>query len=163
MYIGKSYNNYSGLFGQRPQAIARVMGSDKYPDINGTVWFYTTVAGVLVVADIKGLPRSAEKCDKRIFGFHIHSGSSCGTSVNEPFSEAGTHYDPDGCEHPYHAGDMPSLFGVGGNAFSAFLTDRFSVSEIVGKTVVIHAEADDFTSQPAGNSGERIACGEIKG
>ena len=39
---------------------------------------------------------------------------------------------------------------------------RFTVEEIVGKTVIIHSNADDFTTQPSGNSGEKIACGIIK-
>lgn len=45
--------------------------------------------------------------------------------------------------------------------FSVFLTDKINVGEIVGKTVVIHSKADDFTSQPAGDSDVKIACGEI--
>lgn len=163
MYIGKSYGNYSGLFGRRPEAIARLMGSEKYPGINGTVWFYTTELGILVVADIEGLPKSEGKCDGRIFGFHIHSGGTCSGNNEDPFADAGSHYDLEQCEHPYHAGDMPSLFGVKGRAFASFLTDRFTVKEIIGRTVVIHASTDDFTSQPAGAAGDRIACGEIKG
>ena len=50
---------------------------------------------------------------------------------------------------------------VNGYAFSAFLTDRFTVKEIVGRTVIMHSSPDDFTSQPSGNAGEKIACGEI--
>jgi len=41
-------------------------------------------------------------------------------------------------------------------------TDRFSVDEIIGRTVVIHSDPDDFLSQPAGNAGKKIACGEIR-
>ena len=41
------------------------------------------------------------------------------------------------------------------------MTDRFFVDEIIGKTIIIHAHLDDFTTQPSGNSGEKIACGEI--
>ena len=44
----------------------------------------------------------------------------------------------------------------------AFMTDRFTVEEIVGKTIIIHSNADDFTTQPGGNSGKKIACGAIK-
>jgi len=43
-----------------------------------------------------------------------------------------------------------------------FLTDRFTISEIIGKTIVIHISPDDFKSQPAGDAGKKIACGEIK-
>ena len=73
-----------------------------------------------------------------------------------------THYNPKDCPHPYHAGDMPPLFGNNGEAFMAFMTDRFTVEEIIGKTVIIHSNPDDFTTQPGGNSGEKIACGKIK-
>jgi Cu-Zn family superoxide dismutase len=41
------------------------------------------------------------------------------------------------------------------------LTDRFTLDEVIGRTVVIHALRDDFTTDPAGNSGEKIACGTI--
>jgi len=63
--------------------------------------------------------------------------------------------------HPHHAGDLPPLFGNNGYALSMFLTTRFSVSEIIGRTVILHSAPDDFTSQPAGNSGVKIACGVI--
>jgi Cu-Zn family superoxide dismutase len=53
------------------------------------------------------------------------------------------------------------LFGNQGFAFMTVLTNRFSVDEIAGRTVVIHRSPDDFTSQPSGNSGPKIACGQI--
>ena len=56
---------------------------------------------------------------------------------------------------------MPPLFGNQGHAFSAILTDRFSLSDVIGKTVIIHGNPDDFTTQPAGNAGEKLACGDI--
>jgi len=46
--------------------------------------------------------------------------------------------------------------------FSMVLTNRFNLSEIIGKTIIIHSSVDDFTTQPAGNSGTKIACGEIR-
>ncbi len=145
-----------------PDAAAVISGSESYPDINGTVWFYQTAEGVLVWAEIFGLPYSAEKCGGKIFGFHIHSGESCTGTADDPFADALTHYDPDSCPHPAHAGDLPPLFGNMGHAFSAFLTDRFTVSEILGRTVIIHSDADDFSTQPAGNAGKKIACGSIR-
>ena len=57
---------------------------------------------------------------------------------------------------------MPPLFGNSGRAWLAFLTDRITVDEIIGKTVVIHSAPDDFTTQPSGNSGSKIACGAIE-
>jgi Cu-Zn family superoxide dismutase len=51
---------------------------------------------------------------------------------------------------------------VDGNAIMAVKTNRFSIHEIIGRTVVIHSQPDDFTSQPAGNAGTKIACGVIR-
>lgn len=77
------------------------------------------------------------------------------------FPNAGTHYNPFECPHPYHAGDMPPLFGANGYAFLTFVTSRFTVNDIVGKTIIVHSEPDDFSTQPSGNAGEKIACGVI--
>jgi Cu-Zn family superoxide dismutase len=80
---------------------------------------------------------------------------------SDPFPSSGTHYNPNNCPHPYHAGDMPPLFGANGYAFLTFVTSRFTVNEIIGKTIIIHSMPDDFTTNPSGNSGEKIACGVI--
>lgn len=144
-----------------PQAIAWVTGSPDFPDISGRVRFYPTNRGILICAEISGLPYLPEACDSRVFGFHIHAGVACEGNHSDAFSEAGTHYNPDSCEHPHHAGDLPPLFGNNGYALSVFLTDRFTISEIIGKTVIIHDSPDDFTTQPSGNSGTKIACGII--
>lgn len=145
----------------KPHASASVKGSTNYPNISGNVYFYQTKAGVIVVADITGLPYKTGGCGGAVLGFHIHSGSSCTGNGEDPFAGAMTHYNPKDCSHPFHAGDMPPLFVCHGSAFMAFLTDRFSVDEIRGKTVIIHSEPDDFTTQPSGNSGNKIACGVI--
>lgn len=81
--------------------------------------------------------------------------------MDDPFADAMSHYNPNDCEHPHHAGDLPPLFGNDGFALLLFLTSRFSVDEIIGKTVIIHDQPDDFTTQPSGNSGTKIACGVI--
>ena len=73
------------------------------------------------------------------------------------------HDNPQHCPHPYHAGDLPPLFGAHGFAFSACLTDRFTVEQIIGKSIVIHSAPDDFTTQPSGNAGSKIAGAEIVG
>ncbi len=139
----------------KPQAIAVIKGGIFAPTVSGTVKFYQKEACVLVVADIKGL----QKTDTGFFGFHIHEGSDCG---GIDFSNTKSHYNPDGTPHPKHAGDLPPLMLCGDTAHSSVLTNRFKVSDIIGRTVVIHDMADDFTSQPSGNSGEKIACGIIK-
>jgi Cu-Zn family superoxide dismutase len=140
---------------ERPCAIARVAGGEQAPCLCGTVKFYRTGKNVLVVADICGLPDS----ETGIFGMHIHEGDSC---MGADFENTGSHYDPDGRPHPNHAGDLPPLFSCRGNAFLAVMTDRFCLRDILGRTVVIHSQADDFRSQPAGNAGEKIGCGVIR-
>ena len=147
---------------QQPQAYARIRGSDACPGIAGTVFFYQTVRGAVVAAEVSGLPQPPVRCAHGIFAVHIHAGSVCSGTPEEPVSNALSHYDPGSCPHPYHAGDLPPLFGNSGYAFQVFFTDRFSVREILGKTVIIHANPDDFTTQPAGKAGQRIACGAIR-
>lgn len=161
MYYRTNENNLYHTLRRLPSATAVVRGSLDNSQINGTVKFYESVGGVLVVADILGLPVSEEECKNNIFAFHIHNGTECSGNEEDPFANAGTHYDPKDCQHPYHSGDMPPLFGAGGRAFLAFLTDRFTVNEIIGKAVIIHDTPDDFTTQPSGNSGKKIACGII--
>ena len=154
--------NLMSFVNGRPQASASVKGSADFPEISGTVDFYQRREGVIVVAAVSGLPAGDNNCSKPIFAFHIHSGGSCGGSTSDYFSDALAHYNPHGCPHPYHAGDLPPLFGCAGLAFSAFMTDRLSVNEIIGRTVIIHSAPDDFTTQPSGNSGTKIACGVIE-
>ncbi|MDO4945757.1 MAG: superoxide dismutase family protein [Ruminococcus sp.] len=163
----RSFNNQKrfpivSVLKRSPNAIAEIKGSKDNPQITGNVKLYQTHLGVIVYAEIKGLPEEQSICGSRIFAFHIHKGSECSGDMNDPFSNAMSHYNPDNCEHPYHAGDLPPLFSNNGYAFSIFLTDRFSVNEVIGKTVIIHDRPDDFTTQPSGNSGTKIACGVIR-
>lgn len=146
----------------RPQAAASITGRKDYPGISGAVRLYQTNQGVIVFAEVGGLPQSDVSCQEQIFGFHIHEGTDCGGSMDDPLADAMSHYNPNGCGHPYHAGDLPPLFGNNGLALSLFLTNRFSVDEVIGRTVIIHDHPDDFTTQPSGNSGTKIACGVIR-
>ena len=162
--IGNSlFLSLGTLLQYHPQGWAVVKGSVSYPGVSGLVRFYQTAFGVLVAAEFTGLPVAGGACQNSIFAFHIHEGSSCTGNEKDPFANVGLHYNPQNCKHPYHAGDLVPLFGAGGYAFSAFLTDRFEVRDVIGRTVVVHHSLDDFTSQPAGNAGEKIACGVIIG
>lgn len=161
MIKNNAFPDFISLLRRKPRAVAKVRGSEEYPQISGTVKFYQMLYGVFVVSEIKGLPNPKGRCESPVFAFHIHGGGSCTGNSEDPFANAGTHYNPGNCPHPYHAGDMPPLFGSNGMAFSAFLTDRFNVGEVIGKTVIIHSAPDDFTTQPSGNSGKKIACGVI--
>ena len=144
----------------RSTAAAKIKGSSDYPNLHGTITFKQTSKGVLVTAEIYGLPYE-NGCNSGIFAFHIHSGTSCTGNTTDPFSDADGHYNPNGCPHPYHAGDLPPLFGNRGYAYMSVLTGRFTVKEIIGKVIIIHRQPDDFKTQPAGDSGVKIACGKI--
>ncbi len=147
----------------RPQAYAYIEGDTvNYPELLGAARFYQTRSGVIVFTEVRGLPIAETDCNAPVFGFHIHEGTSCGGSMNDPFSASMSHYNPNNCPHPYHSGDLPPLFGNNGSAVSLVLTDRFNVDEIIGKTIIIHDRPDDFSTQPSGNSGTKIACGIIK-
>ncbi len=139
----------------RPYANAIIRGDEKNPYLMGKVEFFNIQSRVLVTARVSGLPET----ETGFFGFHIHEGSSCD---GQGFSETEGHFENEESVHPNHAGDLPSLLYCSGEAYLSVLTDRFSPDEIIGKTVVIHSAADDFASQPGGNSGEKIACAEIR-
>ena len=139
----------------RQTATAEIRGGADTPDIYGTVSFYQKRDGVLIVTNIFNLQHQN---NSGFFGFHIHEGNSC---EGENFMETGNHYDPSGVPHPVHAGDLPPLMLYNGGAYMAVMTDRFSVNDVIGRTVVIHSSPDDFTSQPSGNAGKKIACGVI--
>ena len=135
--------------------MAQITGGVDAPRLSGCVKFYQEGGCVLIVAIISGLPES----EPGFFGFHIHQGNTCAGDV---FSGTGSHYNPVEQAHPEHAGDLPPLLGCNGNAYLSVRSDRFSVKEIIGRTVVIHSNPDDFHSQPAGNAGRKIACGVIQ-
>lgn len=139
-----------------PDAVAQITGGVEASRLSGSVAFYQENGCVLVVARISGLPKDSET---GFFGFHIHQGRDCSGAG---FSGTESHYNPTGLLHPEHAGDLPPLIRCRGSAYLSFRTDRFSVNEIIGRTVVIHSDPDDFHTQPAGNAGKKIACGLIR-
>lgn len=110
----------------------------------------------MIVARVSGLPRVSKI---GFFEFHIHQGEN---SSGTDFSGTGSQYNLAGQAHPEHTGDLPPLLRCNGNAYLSVRSDRFSVKEIIGRTVVIHSDPDDFHTQPAGNAGKKIACGVIQ-
>lgn len=138
-----------------PDAVAWVRGDGKTTGLMGVVKFYQMRDGTLVTADVTGLPET----ETDFFAFHIHEGCGCGGAA---FAGTGGHYNPGNTAHPNHAGDLPPLLAHNGRASMAVLTGRFRVRDVLGRTVVIHHDPDDFHTQPAGNSGAKIACGVIR-
>jgi Cu-Zn family superoxide dismutase len=132
---------------------------------HGSVTFTQTEAGVLITAELAGLPPG-------VHGFHLHETGAC-----EPdFKAAGGHYNPTGAEHGYmmvggpHAGDLPNIHVPDSGdltieVFDPNVTLEEGAPETLfdadGTAVVIHAGADDYKSQPSGDSGDRIACGVV--
>lgn len=137
------------------KAIAKICGGAEYPQLRGMARFFQRSDGVIVEIEIHGLP----KTETSFFAFHIHDGGSC---KGVDFPDAGSHFNPDNTMHPQHAGDFPPLLGNHGKAYMKVFSDRFSVEEIIGKTVIVHSDPDDFRTQPSGNAGRKIACGIIK-
>lgn len=143
-------------------AKAIIKGGKKYPKINGTVYFNETKNGIIITAKINNLPQSKNKCTGRFFGFHIHEGTSCTGNSEDEFADSKTHLNPTNCPHPFHIGDLPPLIENNGFSYMTVLIDKFKIKDILGKAVIIHDMPDDFTTQPSGNSGTKIACGIIK-
>ncbi len=161
------YAAYIPTLRRSPHAVAILKGDSTHPDLTGIMRFFQTEYGVLAETSLSGLPSPADPCASPVFGFHIHEGRQCGSptparnAMSEPYAAAMGHYNPKSCYHPHHAGDLPPLLGCLGRAYQMFLTNRFRLNEVTGRAVIVHAMADDFTTQPSGASGKRIACGII--
>lgn len=126
----------------------------------GQVRLKETPHGLIVTAEVTGLPEGPH-------GFHIHAVGEC----EPPFKSAGGHFNPDdhkhGMENPegMHAGDLPNLaVPPSGEATVEHFAEGLALDALFdddGSAVVIHANADDYATDPAGNAGDRIACGVV--
>lgn len=146
------------LASPHPAAIANIRGNLGSP-IRGLVTFYNSfMGGILVQVEVFHLPDNNRPDSSGFFGMHIHEIGDC----TPPFDKTGAHYNPTKQDHPFHAGDLPPLLSGQGYAWMSFFDSRFSISEIIGKSIIIHEERDDFTTQPSGESGSKIACGVIE-
>lgn len=142
------------------KAVAQMHATDGN-DILGTVTFVQTSEGVDVTADIEGLEAGKH-------GFHIHQFGDC---TAEDQTSAGGHYNPYDTEHGAptdslrHMGDMGNLpvneEGIGSLDYVDNVIELNGPNSIIGRAVIIHGGADDFTSQPSGAAGPRLACGVI--
>ena len=128
----------------------------------GTVTFTQKGDKVLVEAKVSGLTPGGH-------GFHIHEKGDC--SSGDGMSAAG-HFNPTAKPHgnpgvpDHHSGDMTMLVAdASGNASLSAELGAMSIgsgaADIVGRAVIVHKDADDYTTQPTGHSGARVACGVI--
>lgn len=155
----------SAAYAQSVTASANMIDTNEQE--TGTVTFNTTRSGMLhVIVELTGLPPGPH-------GFHVHETGEC--NVAEGFSTAGGHYagsashgvESDGGPHP---GDFPNIHAAENGVVKVeFFTDRLSMDEgdnplmdADGSAVIVHSGADDYTSQPSGDAGDRIACGVIR-
>jgi Cu-Zn family superoxide dismutase len=125
------------------------------------------LGGTEVCIQVMGLPAYSPETNGKSpigpHGFHIHEMGNCSIDKpDEPFMLSGGHWNPTNQPHGNHAGDFPVLFSNNGYSRMCFFTNKFYVRDILGKSVVIHQNPDDYRTQPAGNAGDRIACGIIR-
>ncbi|MBO8137751.1 MAG: superoxide dismutase family protein [Desulfotomaculum sp.] len=137
------------------------------PQINGVVKFFNVPGSTWVSAEINGLPpyQPAGGGEDPIgpHGFHIHEFGNCRVGTpGDPFQAAGEHWNPTNQPHGNHAGDFPVLFSNNGYARMCFFTSAFKPYQVIGKSVIIHKNPDDYRTQPAGDAGKRLACGVIE-
>lgn len=145
--------------GKKAYAILKPIKSNH---VTGLVTFIALEKGVRVIAKIEGLAMGSH-------GFHIYEFGDCSAADG---SSAGEHYNPTNSIHagpldqPRHAGDLGNVIadkkGVAHYDYVDFMLALDGEHSIVGKSIVIHRDPDDYVTQPAGNSGPRIACGVIR-
>lgn len=130
--------------------------------VEGTVTFTAVDGGVLIVADVTGLTPGKH-------GFHVHEHGDCSAG---DASSAGGHYNPTNKKHggpgtaERHVGDMGNLEAdKDGKAHYERVDDLMTLNgpdTIVERSIIVHANEDDLTTQPTGNSGPKVACGVIE-
>lgn len=132
----------------------------------GTLTLSESASGVSISGTLRGLPPG-------VHGFHIHDAGQC---EGPRFESAGAHWNPTGKAHGSlnpagpHLGDMPNIT-VGDDSTVTIqattpggtLHGENALLDDNGAAIVIHADADDYKSNPSGNSGNRIACGVVTG
>ncbi|MDP3340983.1 superoxide dismutase family protein [Frigidibacter sp.] len=131
----------------------------------GSATLTGTPHGVLIGMAITGLPAS------KWVAFHIHEGATC--EHDHRFESAGGHLNLTETDHGFlndtgpHSGDMPNQYVASdglltAEVFNGYVSLEGGPTSILGKTLMLHAEPDDYASQPAGAAGERLACAVIK-
>jgi Cu-Zn family superoxide dismutase len=147
-----------------PAAVAELKSASGSA-VAGTLQFAVSSTGVAITGELNGLPASTTH------GFHIHEKGDCSAPDAK---SAGEHFNPTGQPHgdplstATHLGDIPNVqsdaeghASVNATITSATLRDG-GPNDLVGKAVIVHAQPDDYETQPSGNSGDRIACGVVQ-
>jgi Cu-Zn family superoxide dismutase len=150
----------------KARALAHLTARNGQPA--GTASFISTSHGVLIEFDVKGLTPGPH-------AIHIHTSGNCDPKV--AFTSAGPDLSFDQSKmhgflapHGPHPGDLPNEFAASDGTLHASVISnaislgngKKSIFDRDGASIIIHAKADDYVSQPAGNSGDRVACGVIE-
>ena len=148
-----------------PVAVA-VLAPTAGNHVAGEIRFVRADGGLRATGRLSGLAPGSEH------GFHIHETGDCSAPDG---SSAGGHFNPAGMDHgkvdadPHHAGDMPNLQAdangvaeVDGPVSSLVTVGDNGPHDIIGRGLIVHADADDYASQPTGNAGARLACAVIQ-
>jgi Cu-Zn family superoxide dismutase len=133
----------------------------------GTITASSSPYGTIFTPDLSGLTPG-------LHGFHVHVNPNCGPKEKDgkmvPGLAAGGHYDPAGTgahKGPYadgHLGDLPALYvAEDGKATFPVLAPRIKVSDLEGRSLMIHAHGDNYSDEPKklGGGGPRLACGVV--
>jgi len=141
------------------------MASKSGSSVTGSISFVQEGSQVKMIANLTGL-------EPGVHAIHLHENGDCSAM---DATSAGGHWNPGSNEHGdwaegmHHMGDIGNLeANADGNVSYTFSTDKWcldcddSTKNIMGKGVIVHAKADDFTSQPSGAAGARVACGVIE-
>ncbi|KTF33636.1 superoxide dismutase family protein [Xanthomonas vesicatoria] len=133
--------------------------------VSGRVVLVPALQGIRITGTVGGLRPGG------VAGFHVHERGDCSAT---DASSAGGHFNPTGTSHGragsgiHHLGDMDNLRAdAEGVAHLDMILSGISLgdgapSDVIGKALIVHADADDYRSQPSGNAGARLACGVIR-
>jgi Cu-Zn family superoxide dismutase len=150
------------LLAQAAPATASASLKDGKGKAVGTAQLTQTAHGVLIAVDLHGLKAG-------VHAIHLHEVGKCD---GPDFKSAGGHFNPAKKQHGFmsaegpHAGDMPNIdVPANGKLKAELLAPDATIDTLMdadGSALVVHAKADDYKSQPAGDAGDRVACGVIE-
>ena len=140
---------------ERDFAYAELSGNPKYPDLTGLISFIQYPYHVEVSLFLENIPKD------QLLRFHIYEGTTCSEKSEDEFVDAKIHYAPDNSDRSDHTWDLPSIYSYDGRARMTFNTDKFFVRDILGKTIILYENLDNFRNQLASDAESKIACGEI--
>jgi len=148
----------------KPKVYEAVLTPTAGNTVAGTLTLSVVPDGVHIHGHLTGLGAGSTH------GFHVHEHGDCSAP---DASTAGGHFNPTGSEHGdpagmvHHSGDIPNLVADAQGGVDVDVTVHgvslatSTSDDVLGRALIVHRDADDYATQPSGNSGPRIACGVI--